>query len=98
MPLTSALTVEDLAMSMKLPVIIVSANRLGMLNHAAHGRGRPRGRAHHRGHRRQQRHGTDQRTSRMEHRGLAQLGRTGDAHHGARRVDGDDAFALRVGQ
>ena len=32
-PLTSALTVEDLAMSMKLPVIIVSANRLGMLNH-----------------------------------------------------------------
>ena len=32
-PLTSAMTVEDLAMSMKLPVIIVSANRLGMLNH-----------------------------------------------------------------
>ena len=32
-PLTSAMTVEDLAMGMRLPVIIVSANRLGMLNH-----------------------------------------------------------------
>ena len=32
-PLTSAMTVEDLAMSMRLPVIIVAANRLGMLNH-----------------------------------------------------------------
>jgi dethiobiotin synthase len=32
-PLTSALTVEDLAMAMKLPVLIVSANKLGMLNH-----------------------------------------------------------------
>jgi len=32
-PLTGATTVEDLAMAMRLPVIIVSANRLGMLNH-----------------------------------------------------------------
>ena len=32
-PLTRAMTVEDLAMGMRLPVIIVSANRLGMLNH-----------------------------------------------------------------
>ena len=32
-PLTSATTVEDLAMGMRLPVVIVSANRLGMLNH-----------------------------------------------------------------
>lgn len=32
-PLTPSLTVEDLAMALKLPVIIVAANRLGMLNH-----------------------------------------------------------------
>ena len=32
-PLTSSLTVEDLAMALKLPVIVVVANRLGMLNH-----------------------------------------------------------------
>ena len=32
-PLTGATTVEDLAMAMRLPVLIVSANRLGMLNH-----------------------------------------------------------------
>ena len=32
-PLTQSLTVEDLAATLKLPVIIVSANRLGMLNH-----------------------------------------------------------------
>ncbi len=32
-PLTPSLTVEDLAMTLGLPVIIVSANRLGMLNH-----------------------------------------------------------------
>jgi dethiobiotin synthetase len=32
-PLTASLTVEDLAMALNLPVIIVSANRLGMLNH-----------------------------------------------------------------
>ena len=33
MPLTESLTVEDLAIAMALPVIIVAANRLGMLNH-----------------------------------------------------------------
>ncbi len=32
-PLTESLTVEDLAIAMALPVIIVAANRLGMLNH-----------------------------------------------------------------
>ena len=32
-PLTSSLTVEDLAMRLSMPVIIVAANRLGMLNH-----------------------------------------------------------------
>jgi dethiobiotin synthetase len=32
-PLTEAITVEDLAMAMGHPVIIVAANRLGMLNH-----------------------------------------------------------------
>jgi len=32
-PLTASLTIEDLAMRLKLPVIIVAANRLGMLNH-----------------------------------------------------------------
>jgi len=32
-PLTESLTVEDLALAMGLPVLIVSANRLGMINH-----------------------------------------------------------------
>ena len=32
-PLTESLTVEDLAITMAMPVIIVAANRLGMLNH-----------------------------------------------------------------
>jgi len=32
-PLTASLTVEDLAMAMGLPVVVVAANRLGMLNH-----------------------------------------------------------------
>jgi len=32
-PLTESLTVEELAMAMNLPVLVVSANRLGMINH-----------------------------------------------------------------
>ena len=33
-PLTHSMTVEDLALRLQLPVIIVAANRLGVINHA----------------------------------------------------------------